>query len=161
MSLIPDFVFDIEPPATTFSEDELLLLKQILKLVSVYEHYDPKFGQVIRELRLKNVALLTDIVGASSVVVVDGTQAPGVQRPFDMRGPTKCLVCDEYSTEGVICDNCKMAIKWARTTNAPPPTRETLDLLKKVNDAGLLDALILMNKENIKKWMETETEEMK
>lgn len=135
-------------------------LRQLLAHVAVYEVRDPKLG-LLSELRLKNVATYTTIQGAGAVLVIDAGGTNGVQRPIDIRGPSKCIICDEYNEQGLVCKQCKLAVNIMRGLGRLGATNEVLEKLDNLGKEGLIEALELVTRESIKTWMIDEAERMK
>jgi hypothetical protein len=113
------------------------------------------------ELRLKNVEMWTSIPGQAVVAVIDTTRTTGVQRPIGVRGASKCIICDEYDNKGLVCQNCQDVIKFIRTSDGRKENLQLLDSLRQLREEGLLETLSLMNRENIKTWMDEQIEGMK
>lgn len=137
------------------SESEEAQLKDILAHVRV------SYRGQHTELQLKNVNMWTNIPGMAAVAVIDSSHTAGVQRPIGIRGASKCVICDEYDNAGLVCENCRAAVLLLRSKGGTEQTVRAMNLLKKIEEEGLIDALSLMTKDNIKAWMDHEIEGMK
>ena len=142
------------------TEPEEEKLRQLLAHVNVFEVRDPKLG-LLTELRLRNVASYTTIEGAGAVLVIDARGTNGVQRPIDIRGPSKCIICDEYNQEGLVCKQCRTSISIMRALSRMGAVNELMEKLDNLGKEGLLEALELVTRENIQNWMLSQAEEMK
>lgn len=144
----------------SFTPDEVDKLKLLMRHFDVREYNHPQNGKMT-ELRLKNVAVYTDIQGAGAVFVIDGSTTNGVQRAADIRGPMKCLICDEYNEIGIVCPACKGAMGIMRVMGRSGAVSEVMQLLQSLDEQGLIEALKLVTRENIQAWMVAEAEGMK
>lgn len=142
------------------SPDEEEKLRQLLDHFHVFEIRHPKLGP-LTELRLKNVAVYTDIEGAGATFVIDGTRTNGVQRPIDIRGSSKCIICEEYNQEGLVCKQCRLSVSIMRGLGRMGVVNEVMEKLDNLGKEGLLEALELVTRENIQSWMFDQAEEMK
>lgn len=134
---------------------------EILNLRDIMLHAQVRRTQGISELKLKNVEMWTDIGGQAVVSVIDTSGTSGVQRPIGVRGASKCIICDEYDRVGLVCTNCHDMILLLRRTIRPKDVANTVALLEKLNDEGLIDAIKMVHRENIKEWMDNQIEGMK
>jgi hypothetical protein len=139
----------------SFSYQEETQLRDILKNVEVR-----RMGSYA-ELRLKNVEMWTDIVGEACVAVINTAGTAGVQRPLGIRGASKCIICDEYDNAGLVCENCRIAVSLVRAAGVTNSAIRVIDTIKKIEEAGLIDALSLITRDTVKNWMDAQTEDMK
>lgn len=109
-------------------------------------------------IELKNVRLSTDYPG-EAIVAIDGSGATGVQKPFKFDGQGKCIVCDELTTDTLVCHMCRDAIELARgiAKGADPDAVEKfVDVMM---DEGTVALLRFVTTNAMKKYMEAEIEQ--
>lgn len=82
------------------------LMKATTALETPSYQYEPS-------IEFKNVKLSTDYPG-EAVVAIDGSGAAGVQKPFRFDGQGKCVICDELTTDMLVCALCKGGVSLAR-----------------------------------------------
>lgn len=111
--------------------------------------YDPS-------IEIKNVKLTTDYPG-EAVVAIDGTGAAGVQKPFKFDGQGKCIVCDELTTDSIVCKPCKGAIRLARRIM----NDDAGEFLNLFQDEGFIALLKFVSSNAVRKYMEAEIEHIR
>ncbi len=124
------------------------LMKSTIALHSDSASYSPSIG-------FKNVKLSTDYPG-EAIIAIDGSGASGVQKPFKFDGQGKCIVCDELTTDSLVCQQCTQAIKLARAMNSPQVNAE--DFLRLFQDEGFVALMKFVASNSVKKYMEDEIE---
>jgi hypothetical protein len=128
-------------------------LKGLMKGITV-ENVDS--GTYDPSIEIKNVKLTTDYPG-EAVVAIDGTGAAGVQKPFKFDGQGKCIVCDELTTDSIVCKPCKGAIRLARRIM----NDDAGEFLNLFQDEGFIALLKFVSSNAVRKYMEAEIEHIR
>lgn len=127
-------------------------LKALMEVTGVVDHtasstsYSPSIS-------FKNVKLTTDYPG-EAVVAIDGSGASGVQKPFRFDGQGKCIVCDELTTNTLVCVECSEAIHLARKIR----NDNAGEFLHLFQDEGFVALMNFVASSGVKKYMEAEIE---
>lgn len=65
-----------------------------------------------------------------------------MQRPIQVDGPTKCLICDEWTTDMVVCGSCTNAVN---TLRAIAGEQQLIQVLRDLaENPAYLDMMILI-----------------
>ncbi len=128
-------------------------LKGLMRAITVENVNSGAYGPSIE---IKNVKLTTDYPG-EAVVAIDGTGAAGVQKPFKFDGQGKCIVCDELTTDLLVCVECTGAIKLARRMRSD----EAGEFLNLFQDEGFIALLKFVSSNAVRKYMEAEIEHIR
>lgn len=114
-------------------------------------------------LVLKNVKLATNIQGARSVLVIDGSGSQGMQRVLDVDGQVKCLLCDEIAVGRAICSHCNDALIFIRELQRKLTVKglkEMGEQLSDLSDSGLMSLLQLVTLDALKEWWKHQIQEI-
>lgn len=122
------------------------LMKSVVALQPDSPIYSPSIG-------LKNVRFSTDYPG-EAIVAIDGSGASGVQKPFKFDGQGKCIVCDELTTNTLVCEECSGAIHLARKMR----NDNTGEFLHLFQDEGFIALMKFVASNSVKQYMEDEIE---
>ncbi len=130
-------------------------LKALMRATSDLAPDTPTYSPSIE---LKNVKLSSDYPG-QAIVAIDGTGAAGVQKPFQFDGQGKCIVCDELTTNTLVCLLCRDAVQLARgiaKATSPDAVEKFIDVMM---DEGTVALLRFVTTNAMKKYMEAEIEQ--
>jgi hypothetical protein len=130
-------------------EDKLeALMKATTALDTPSYQYEPS-------IQFKNVKLSSDYPG-EAIVAIDGTGAAGVQKPFQFDGQGKCIVCNELTTNTLVCTECRDGISLARTLR----TSAAGDWIDVMSDESLVALLRFVASNAVRKYMEAEIDDI-
>ena len=145
------------------SEDELYCyecmdkLRALMKATTPLESGSPVTPAPVYSpsIQFKNVRLSSDYPG-EAIIAIDGTGAAGVQKPFKFDGQGKCIVCEELTTDAMVCQECTDAIYLTRTFLH---NKSVTDFLELFGDEGFVALLKFVSSNAVRKYMEAEIEQ--
>ncbi len=132
-------------------------LKVLMRSVS---DLAPGSPSVSPSIEFKNVKFTSDYPG-QAIIAIDGSGASGVQKPFQFDGQGKCIVCDELTTDTMVCTQCTDAVYLARNIKNASPTGSTDELVILLQDEGFLALMKFVASNSVKKYMEAEIEQFR
>ncbi len=106
-------------------------------------------------IQFKNVKLSTDYPG-QAIVAIDGSGSTGVQKPFQFDGQGKCIVCDELTTNTLVCTECRNGISLARVLNTSGGGHEFTEFASLFGDESFIALLRFVASNAVRKYMEAE-----
>lgn len=139
-------------PGEFACDDCLPKLKALMVATTVLDS-DPASVDYSPSIQFTNVKLSSDYPG-EAIVAIDGTGAAGVQKPFKFDGQGKCIVCDELTTNTLVCVECSEAIRLARKIRSDS-AGEFLHLFQ---DEGFVALMKFVASNSVRKYMEGEIE---
>ena len=133
-------------------EDKLeALMKATTALKTPSYQYEPS-------IQFKNVKLSSDYPG-EAIVAIDGSGAAGVQKPFQFDGQGKCIVCDELTTNTLVCHECRDGISLARVLNTSGGGHEFTEFASLFGDESFIALLRFVASNAVRKYMEAEIDD--